>query len=134
MLKMYLITYMEKKSQKTAIIHKCKSQETKTTNKPALHSMLNAKRNCNINSKSIQAHYILGLLGFFFLVSEKVSCFLNSTTQRRKMIKSLMCKNNAAQDSVGCCGTVLHKSHHRSPRQQEKTPTGRTILLNREQG
>lgn len=48
------------------------------------------------------------------------------------MIKSLMCKNKAAQDSVGCSGTVLHKSHHRSPRQQEKTPASRTILLNTE--
>lgn len=48
------------------------------------------------------------------------------------MIKPLMCKNKAAQDSVGCSGTVLHKCHHRSPRQQEKTPTGKTILLNTE--
>lgn len=43
-----------------------------------------------------------------------------------------MCKNKAAQDSVGCSGTVLQKCHHRSPRQQEKTPAGKTILLNTE--
>lgn len=52
--------------------------------------------------------------------------------QGRKIIKSLMCKNKAAQDSVGCSGTVLYKPHHRSSRQQEKTPAGKTILLNTE--
>lgn len=48
------------------------------------------------------------------------------------MIKSLMCKNKTAQDSVGCSGTVLCKSYHTSPRQQEKTPAGKKILLNTE--
>lgn len=46
------------------------------------------------------------------------------------MIKSLTCKNKTTQDSVGCSSTVLYKSYHRSPRQQEKTPAGKTILLN----
>lgn len=52
MLKMYLIIYTGEKSENT-VIPKRQDLKTKTTNKSALDSMLNAKKNSNINSKSI---------------------------------------------------------------------------------